>query len=212
MTRQSRMWFAGAVVALAALNAPASVDAQAPERQAGVRPNAGRGGRGPQTPPPNASVQQIEQYLDAYVVMQARQVLELADDQFFAVAPRLERLQMLRRRQQRERQRVIQELGEILRKPGPVEDAVVAPKIKFLDDQLTLSADEMKKAYTEIDQILTPRQRAQFRVLEMRLERQRNDLVAAARAQGRGGQNPSPEARNPPPVDPPAAGAAGAGS
>jgi len=207
MTRQFRMWCAGAVVALAALNAPTGIDAQAPERQAqGVRPNAGRGGRGPQTPPANASVQQIEQYLDAYVVMQARQVLELADDQFFAVAPRLERLQMLRRRQQRERLRVTQELGEILRKPGPIEDAVVAPKIKFLDDQLTSSADEMKKAYAEIDQILTPRQRAQFRVLEMRLERQRNDLVAAARAQGRSGQNP-PAPQNPPPGDPPAAGA-----
>ncbi|HEX5214806.1 MAG TPA: hypothetical protein VFV98_05055 [Vicinamibacterales bacterium] len=205
--RQSRMWCASALVALATLNAPAGVDAQAPERQAqGVRPNAGRGGRGPQTPPANANVQQVEQYLDAYMVMQARQVLELADDQFFVVAPRLERLQVLRRRLQRERQRVTQELAEILRNPGPVEEAVVAPKIKFLDDQLVSSADEMKKAYAEIDQILTPRQRAQFRVLEMRLERQRQDLMAAARAQGRGGQNP-PGPQNPPPADPQAAGA-----
>jgi hypothetical protein len=207
MARQFRMGFAGALVALAALNVPGGVEAQAPERQGQVvRPNAGRGGRNPQTPPANANIQQIEQYLDAYIVMQARQVLELADDQFFAVAPRLERLQGLRRRQQRERQRVTQELGEILRKPGPVEDAVVAPKIKFLDDQLVSAADEMKKAYAEIDQILTPRQRAQFRVLEMRLERQRQDLMAAARAQGRGGQNP-PDPQNPPPGDPPAAGA-----
>ena len=208
MKRQSRMWVSGAMVALASLSAAAAIDAQAPERPAqSVRPNAGRGMRGPQAPPPNANIQQVEQYLDAYIVMQARQVLELADDQFFAIAPRLERLQMLRRRQQRERQRVTQELGEILRKPGPVDDAVVAPKIKFLDDQLASSAEEMKKAYAEIDQILTPRQRAQFRVLEMRLERQRQDLLAAARAQGRGGQNPPPDPQKPPPPDPQASGA-----
>ena len=208
MKRQSMMWLLSALIALASFGLPAGIDAQAPEQPAqNVRPNAGRGMRGPQAPPPNANIQQVEQYLDAYLVMQARQVLELADDQFFTVAPRLERLQMLRRRQQRERQRVTQELGEILRKPGPVDDAVVAPKIKFLDDQLASSAEEMKKAYAEIDQILTPRQRAQFRVLEMRLERQRLDLLAAARAQGRGGQNPPPGPPKPPSADPQAAGA-----
>ena len=205
MRTQVRIWVSGALVALGSLGAAPSIDAQAPAQT--VRPNAGRGMRGPQAPPANANIQQVEQYLDAYLVMQARQVLELADDQFFTVAPRLERLQMLRRRQQRERQRVTQELGEILRKPGPVDDAVVAPKIKFLDDQLATSAEEMKKAYAEIDQILTPRQRAQFRVLELRLERQRLDLLAAARAQGRGGQNPPAGPPKPPQADPQAAGA-----
>lgn len=207
--RFSRRSAAVAFAALTALVAPVPLDAQPPpgrQVQTPVRPNAPRGMRGPQTPPPNASVAQIEQYFDTYLIMQARQVLQLQDDQFFAVAPRLERLQTLRRRLQRERQRVIQELAEILRKDGPVDEATVNPKVKMLDDQLSVSADEIKKAYVEIDQVLTSRQRAQFRVFEMRMERQKLDLLAAARQQGRGGQPP----QNPPPL--PVGPAGGAGS
>ena len=40
--------------------------------------------------------------------------------------------------------------------------------------------EQIRQAYAEIDQVLTPRQRAQFRVFEEMMERQKLDMLARA--------------------------------
>jgi hypothetical protein len=160
----------------------AGAQRQPPSRPPGAGP-ARLGRAGLPANPDVMNAAQVERYFDGYMILQARTALQLSDDQYFTIGPRLERLQELRRQAQRQRRQLIGELREMLRTQAPVDDAVITAKVKALDDVPSQFAEPIRKAYAEIDGTLTPRQRARFRAFEEMMEQQKLDLIARARQQ-----------------------------
>jgi hypothetical protein len=157
-------------------------DPNAPAAPAATRPLPGRAGRAGALPPPDVmNVAQVERFFDGYMVNEARKVLQLTDDQYFTIGPRLERLQELRRQAQRQRRQTLGELREMLRSEAPPDDAALTAKIKAVDDVPAQYAELIRKAYADIDGPLTPKQRARFRTFEEMMEQQKLDLLARAR-------------------------------
>ncbi|MEO8483960.1 MAG: hypothetical protein ABI634_17245 [Acidobacteriota bacterium] len=176
----------GAVVAAAAAQGGAVAPGQAAPRRAG-RPSA---------PPDGVTAAQAEQMFDQFVIRQARVALQLGPGQIVPFGRRLEQLQMARRRGQRRRQQLLNELNQISRGAEPADEVTLAAKLKALDD-LSASVDqEVRDAYARVEETLDTRQRVRFRIFEQRMERQKLDLMARARgaARGQGLDAPAPEA------------------
>ena len=170
-----RVALAGALLLLI----PASALAQNPGRQAQA---AARGPRAqPQRPalPPigrGMNAIQLQQHLDALALTQAREHLKLDDEQFGAFAPKLLRLQTVRRRMMQERRRTMVELNQLLSAQTPSDDAI-ATKVRAFDDTNRRGAEELVKAFQELDGVLSPWQRGRFRVLEEQMERRKLELL-----------------------------------
>ncbi|MEO7190529.1 MAG: hypothetical protein ABI051_05690 [Vicinamibacterales bacterium] len=147
------------------------------------------------------TAQQVEQMFDRYVLNQARVALQLTPEQLPLFRPRLERLQMVRRRTQRERQVLVNELAQLTRGGGgPISDESLAVKLKAVEEQAARSAQMIRDAYQQLDDGLSVPQRARFRVFEQRMERQKLELMARAREQVR--QQPPAPAPEAPPTSP----------
>ena len=143
-----------------------------------VRPRAG----GPPAAPADQAVSpaEVQKMFDAYALMQAQEQLNIADDQFSAFLTRFKALQDVRRRTLQERARVIMEMRRILNQGQP-DETMIRERLKTLQDINARGADEEKKAYDAIDQVLDLRQQARFRVFEEVMERRKLELVARAR-------------------------------
>jgi len=123
---------------------------------------------------------EVQKMFDAYALMQAQEQLNIADDQFSAFLTRFKALQDVRRRTLQERARVIMEMRRILNQGQP-DETMIRERLKTLQDINARGADEEKKAYEAIDQVLDLRQQARFRVFEEVMERRKLELVARAR-------------------------------
>jgi Spy/CpxP family protein refolding chaperone len=130
------------------------------------------------------TAQQVEEYFDAAVLFQAQAELRLSDDEFLTFGARLRRLQTLRRTLQRQRLQAVRGLNELLGAADASDDAVAA-KVAALDALDADAARQLHDALAGIDEVLTVRQRARFRVFEEAMERRKLDLLARARAQAR---------------------------
>jgi seryl-tRNA synthetase len=115
------------------------------------------------------------------MVAQARNALQLTDEQVPAFGPRLQRLQMTRRRAQRQRRQLVQQMTALSQNGGAMDDQTVAAKLKALDDQAARADAEIRQAYQEIDALLTPQQRLRFRAFEVRMEQRKLELISRAR-------------------------------
>ena len=124
---------------------------------------------------------QAEQLFDRYELAQARTALQLTPDQVGPFGRRLALLQAARRRGQRERQRLLNDLNAASRGGGSGDETLLAEKMKALDDLDARVDQEVRGAYVRVEAILTVRQRARFRIFEQRMERQKLDLIARAR-------------------------------
>jgi seryl-tRNA synthetase len=125
--------------------------------------------------------QQLDQAFDRFMVAQARHALQLTDEQVPAFGPRLQRLQMTRRRAQRQRRQLVQQMTALSQNGGAMDDQTVAAKLKALDDQAARADAEIRQAYQEIDALLTPQQRLRFRAFEVRMEQRKLELISRAR-------------------------------
>jgi Spy/CpxP family protein refolding chaperone len=143
-----------------------------------ARPRAG----GPPPAPADQAVSpaEVQRMFDAYALMQAQEQLNIADDQFSAFLTRFKALQDVRRRTLQERARVIMEMRRILNQGQP-DETMIRERLRTLQDINARGADEEKKAYDAIDQVLDLRQQARFRVFEEVMERRKLELVARAR-------------------------------
>jgi len=164
-----------AIVSAALLGAVA-VPAQAQRR-------AGR--LGPPAAGEGVTAAQAEQLFDQFVMRQARIALDLAPSQVAPFGRRLQQLQAARRRGQRQRQQLLNELNQISRGAEPADEATLNGKLKALDGLTAAVEQRVREAYARIDEILDVRQRARFRILEQRMERQKLDLIARARGAAR---------------------------
>jgi hypothetical protein len=121
--------------------------------------------------------------LDTYAIVQAQDELELNDAVYGQFVTRLKRLQETRRRSQRERNLIIQELNKLAGRQaqGPPDEVTIRERLKALREHDERAAAEIRKAYDALDEILDARQQARFRVFEDIIERRKLDLLVRAR-------------------------------
>jgi Spy/CpxP family protein refolding chaperone len=174
---------AAAIVCLPAVGV--TQEASAPPPQTGAPPPPPP--QEPQVDPGQLTAAQVEQEFDNFALGQAQRQLGLAEAQYFRFARAYRELQMVKRRALRERRAMTNELGALVRQPGPVADpTAVAAKIAALDEQLVQTAVAVQRAHVAIDNVLNLRQRARFRQFEQQMEQKKLELLALAQAGGRG--------------------------
>ena len=146
----------------------------------------GRAGRGAVDPDaePGVSPAEVQRMFDAYALMQAQEQLKIGEGQFSAFLTRFKALQDARRRTLQERVRVTNELRRLLNQ-GAADEGQLRERLKTLQDISARGADEERKAYEAIDQVLDVRQQARFRIFEEVMERRKLELVARARLANR---------------------------
>jgi Spy/CpxP family protein refolding chaperone len=153
------------------------------QRGGSAAPPAGTANPDPDT----LSDAQLVAMLDTYAIVQAQQQLAIADDKYGTFAARLKRLQDTRRRNQRDRRLIIQELRRLVGRnatEAPDENAV-RTQLAALRAHDEKAVVEMRKAYDALDEVLTPQQQARFRLLEEVIEQRKLDLLVRARDKGR---------------------------
>ena len=76
----------------------------------------------------------------------------------------------------------------------PADEAAISERLSALQELEARSAAENRKAYTELDALLDPRQQARFRVFEEQIERRKLELMLRARQNVRQEPAPAPPA------------------
>jgi hypothetical protein len=126
--------------------------------------------------------------MDAMVVVQAERDLDLSAEQFPQFLSRLRGLQTIRRRSENQRNRAMMELRRLMA-PGNSgdgasarpDDAQIRERLKALDDAEGQALVEIRQARNNLEQGLTVRQQARFRLLEEQIERRKLELFARSR-------------------------------
>ena len=125
--------------------------------------------------------------LDAYALVQAQNALQLNDSQYGAFVGRLKALQETRRKNQRARNQVVQELRRLTgQQAATLDEAAVRDRLKALRELDERSAADLRRAYDALDEVLDIRQQARFRIFEENLERRKMDLLLRARQRAAG--------------------------
>jgi hypothetical protein len=136
---------------------------------------------------------EIQQMFDAYVAMQAEDVLKLNEEQYPRFLTRLRALQAVRRRAENQRMQVINQLRRILNAPdGRVDETMIKDRLKVLNDQQASVGAEVKQAQDSLDEVLDIRQQARFRIFEEEMERRKVELVMRTRQANRPNANRPP--------------------
>ena len=163
-----------AIAAVALLSSAAF--AQAPTPQPGPAPDAA-----------DLRPGEIQRLFDAYLVMEAQQALGLSDTQYPNFLTRLRGLQDVRRKHLVARAALLGELQRMTssRAARPAEDGVIRERLAALQELESRHAAESRKAYTDLDALLDPRQQARFRVFEDQIERRKLELMLRARQNAR---------------------------
>ena len=175
-------WAAAGVVVCTLAAATVSLGAQGRAAQ----------GRAAQRPvPPGAaeggvSPGEVQQMFDAYVLVQAQDLLQLKDEQYAQFVTRLRALQMVRRRGDNQRRMLINQLRRILQ-AGDVraDESMIKDRLKMLSDLNASVTAEIKQAQDNLDEVLDLRQQARFRVFEEEMERRKVELVLRTRQANR---------------------------
>lgn len=175
-------WLCAAPVDVAAQNPVARQAPATAPADSGVKP----------ADPDAISVADLTAALDAYALVQAQQQLQINDEKYSVFAARLKKLQDVRRRNQRMRFRLVQDLRRLAgpRANPPGEEAAVRAALTALRDHDEKAAAELRQAYDAMDQVLDVRQQARFRLFEEVIEQRKLELLVRAqraRQQGRKG-------------------------
>ena len=182
-----------ALVVACAVGGPWVSETSAQGRQAPGRPGGVGRGLGRQGLPPGAPAEgvispaDLQDLMDAMVVVQAERDLELTAEQFPPFLKRLKGLQAARRRAENQRNRALLELRRLTL--GNVADganerpdeAQIRERLKALDDGEAQALVEIKQARSTLEQGLNVRQQARFRLLEEQIERRKLELFARSR-------------------------------
>jgi hypothetical protein len=166
-------------VAVVLLLIGASAYAQEPASQAPATP--------PQRPLAGISDDmtplEIQRLFDAYLIMEAQQALTLTEQQYAQFLARLRTLQETRRRNQQQRNQLMNELQRLTSPRAAVraDEAMLKERLNALQELDSRSAAELRKAYSALDEVLDVRQQARFRVFEEQIERRKLELLMRAR-------------------------------
>jgi hypothetical protein len=178
------------MIAAVACACVATIDLAAQAPVTGQAPPAAEAGAKPPADRDELSVAELTAALDAYALVQAQQQLQIGDDKYSTFAARLKRLQDVRRRNQRMRFRLVQDLRRLAgaRATPQGDDTAVRAALTALRDHDEKAAAELRQAYDALDQVLDVRQQARFRLFEEHIEQRKLELLVRAqraRQQGR---------------------------
>ena len=150
----------------------------------------------PETPPagranrPALTNSELVDMLDTYAIVQAQAALQLNEAQYAQFVTRLKRLHQIRRQNGRQRNQILQDLRRLTQEATPDETTLRA-RMKALEEHDIRAADELRRAYEAMDEVLDAKQQARFRLFEDRMERQKLDLLMRARSRaGRANTQP----------------------
>jgi hypothetical protein len=129
--------------------------------------------------------------LDAYALVQAQNALQLDDEQYGRFVARLKRLHETRRRNMQGRSRLLQELRRLTAPTATTDDELLRDRVRALREFDDQARQAMRREYETVDEVLTPRQQARFRLFEERIEQQKLDLLMRARARAARGERGS---------------------
>jgi Spy/CpxP family protein refolding chaperone len=144
--------------------------------------------RGTEAAPPGerrAPREEAFKMIDAYVVSNMQESLQLTDEQFVKVLPLVKHLQTDRRELIERRQQALQELRRSLAAGEATEPKVV----ELLKRVKAAESDEstvVRRDRDAVDAALTPLQQAKFRILEIEVEHKIRELMNQIRAERRG--------------------------
>jgi hypothetical protein len=125
---------------------------------------------------------EIQKLLDGYAIIQAQESLGMTDAQFGSFLPKLRALQDVRRRNEQERLRLLQELRRMTNgRAGQIPENEIRDRVRALKELETRSVTDIQKAYEAIDQTLDVRQQARFRIFEQEIEQRKLQLLMRAR-------------------------------
>lgn len=147
------------------LGGPAALAQQAPEPLQGREPRSA----------------EVARLFDAYAIVRAQEMLGLTEDQYARFVSRFKALQEVRRRNEGTRLRQLRELMRATEGDATADDAAIAGQLKALGDLDAKAAEETRQAVASVDEVLTVRQQARFRVFENQLERRKLELMMRAR-------------------------------
>jgi hypothetical protein len=155
------------------------------------------GTAGAQEPPrPSAAAGlgqgEVLRLLDAYAVVQAQEMLGLDDAQYPRFVSRFKELLDVRRRGQLRRGQLLRELNQLTRDTGATDDAI-RRKLAELDQHDDAARQDVAKSVAGVDDVLTMKQRARFRVFEEQMERRKLELMSRARQNARQPARRSPQ-------------------
>lgn len=122
--------------------------------------------------------------VDAYLVSNLQEGLDLTDEQFVKLLPLVKRLQGDRREYQQGRGRAVRELRKLLQS-GTATEAQVTEQLRELKRAEVEGPEKVRRTTEAIDATLSPLQQAKFRVLEADVERRIREILAQVRRQGR---------------------------
>lgn len=162
-----------AAAILVLVTSAGSIDLAAQRRGGGQgRGQASRGG--------GLTPREVQAQFDAYVIAQAEGALQITEEQYPQFVRRVRALQMARRETRVRRNRLLGALAELARN-READEGRLATAIRALDDHDRATLDAIARAYASLDEVLSPRQRARFRVLEDQLEQKKLEMVLRAR-------------------------------
>jgi hypothetical protein len=146
---------------------------------------------------PNAanpiSLAELNRLFEAYAVVQAQDFLRLSDEQYPDFVARLKALQDARRRHFVNHNRIIADLGRMLRQPDDqIDEKTLRATYEALDREDETAQSEIKKAFDNVIALLDVKQRARYRVFEENLERRKLDLLSRVQRPKRNILNPPP--------------------
>jgi len=184
------------IAALIAVLAPVSIGGQgspADEPPLVTRQGGRSGGRGGAAGDAAQTItpQQIQMLFDGMVLSRAQGALQLNDQQFAVFIPKLLTFQKGQQRHRQQRQARLAELRRLVASSPAdgTDDASMSEKTKAIDDLEVQAAQEQQRTLADLDAVLTPRQRARFRVFLENMEREKIVLLVRAQ-QGRAAQPP----------------------
>jgi hypothetical protein len=125
--------------------------------------------------------------IDAYIVSNLQESLDLTDEQFVKVLPLVKKLQTDRRAFAQRRQQALFELRRSFAAGTATEPRVA----ELLKEVKAVEGEEpavLRRDLEAIDAALSPVQQAKLRVLEVEVERRIRELMARIRSERRGGR------------------------
>ncbi len=170
------MAVAAILIASAAFGQTPTPAARGQQTQTG---RAARGGGRAALPPvtPNMNQQQLQAYMDTYALLQAERELVLTNEQYPNFVAKLRQLQAIRRRHLAERRRLMNELNGLLQGNAPGRDEGIVARVRALDSAADQASVDLRKAYQDLDAVMTPWQQGRFRIFEDQLERRKVELL-----------------------------------
>lgn len=138
--------------------------------------------------------EEVFKMLDAYIVSNLQDSLDLTDEQFVKILPLVKRMQTGRREYAQQRARTIAEMSRLFESGGATE-ARIAEMMTDLKTMETQGPARLRRDVDALDSLLTPVQQAKLRILEAQVERRIRGLMARIRSESPASRRNGPSPR-----------------